>query len=132
MYKYRLATSPASETPARGPVFSDKSYTYLLALQLSLSQFPGSLLQASVGWMVGYIWRNDLLPSRISTWRVPGWTVGMKSTKKGGEFDGLRRRLEGEATAGTTNSETSEGGADGRRRRTLGGQLVDQFRGNTD
>lgn len=66
-------------------------------------------------------------------WRVPGWVVGVKG-RRGGDFEGLRRRLEGEGGAAAT--EATATGADGRlgaegvgRRRTLGRQLMDQFRG---
>jgi hypothetical protein len=56
--------------------------------------------------------------------------VGLKPRKRGEDFEGLRRRLEGENT-----SDAVATGADGRsrtevgRRRTLGRQLLDQFRG---
>jgi hypothetical protein len=132
IYKYRLAASasPPANTPFVGLTFSDKSYTYLLAIQLSLSQFPGSLISAIVGWTLGYSWRNDVLPGVITQWRIPGWLVGIEPQKRGEGFEGLRRRLEEE----NTNAATATG-ADGRlggdvgRRRTLGRQLLDQFRG---
>lgn len=134
VYKYRLSTTTTSSSSATqaftGLTFSDKSYGYLLALQLSLSQFPGSFLCASVGWIVGYSWRNEVFPDSITRWRVPGWMVGERSQKRGEGFDSLRRRLEGEQA--TTATAT---GADGRlagdvgRRRTMGRRLLDQFTG---
>ncbi|KAH8594802.1 hypothetical protein B0O99DRAFT_545333 [Bisporella sp. PMI_857] len=133
IYKYRLATSaaPPATEPFTGITFSDKSYTYLPALQLSLSQFPGSFLCAVVGWVVGYSWRNAVLPEAVTRWRVPGWMVGIKKQKRAEDFEGLRRRLEGENTNPDPAIAT---GTDGRaagvgRRRTLGRQLIDQFRG---
>jgi len=132
IYKYRMAASasPPSNAPFVGITFSDKSYTYLLALQLSLSQFPGSLLSAIVGWVVGYAWRNEILPEAITRWRVPGWIVGLETRKRGEGFEGLRRRLEGEnANAGTATGADGRLGGDVGRRRTLGRQLLDQFRG---
>jgi hypothetical protein len=132
VYKYRLATStsPPANAPFVGLTFSDKSYTYLLAAQLSLSQFPGSLLSAFVGWAVGYMWRNDVLPGTVSGWRVPGWLVGIETQKHGEGFESLRRRLEGEnASAGTATGADGHVGGDAGRRRTLGRQLLDQFRG---
>lgn len=132
IYIYRLAASPAPPAPEpatfTGLTFSDKAYTYLPAIQLALSQFPGSLLCAAVGWVVGYSWRNDVLPGAVTRWRVPGWLVGMKGQKRAEDFEALRRRLEGENTAAATGSDGRLGGEVGRRR-TLGRQLLDQFRG---
>ncbi len=71
-----------------------------------------------------------MFPGRITNWRVPGWMVGIRPKKRREDFEGLRRRLEGE----NTNTAMATG-ADGRlgvepgRRRTLGRQLLDQFRG---
>jgi hypothetical protein len=131
VYKYRVAASSASSTtePFFGLTFSDKSYIYLPALQLSLSQFPGSFLSSCVGWIVGYMWRNDVLPGAVTRWRIPGWMVGIQGMKRGEDFEGLRRRLEGENTNAemATGSDGRQGGEN--RRRTLGRQLVDQFRG---
>ncbi len=132
VYKYRIAASASPDTnePFSGLTFSDKSYVYLPAIQLSLSQFPGSLICAFVGWAVGYLWRNEVFPASMIRWRIPGWMVGLKPRKRGEDFEGLRRRLEGENT-----SDAVATGADGRsrtevgRRRTLGRQLLDQFRG---
>ena len=132
IYKYRIAASSAPPTnePFYGLTFSDKSYIYLPALQLSLSQFPGSLLCAFIGWVVGYSWRNEVLPGAVTRWRVPGWMVGIQQRKRGEDFEGLRRRLEGENTdaAVATGSDGRLAGEVGRRR-TLGRQLLDQFRG---
>lgn len=133
-YKYRIAATPTPPANANAPfvglTLSDKSYTYLLVGQLALAQFPGSLLGAVIGWAVGYLWRNEALPGVMVSWRVPGWVVGIAPQKRGEGFEGLRRRLEEE----NTNAATATG-SDGRQggnvagRRTLGRQLVDQFRG---
>ncbi|KFY82278.1 hypothetical protein V500_10665 [Pseudogymnoascus sp. VKM F-4518 (FW-2643)] len=131
-YKYRIAASPAppANAPFTGLTFSDKSYTYLLVGQLALAQFPGSLLGAMIGWAVGYLWRNEALPGVMVSWRVPGWVVGIAPQKRGEGFEGLRRRLEEENTnaAAATGSDGRQGG-NVAPRRTLGRQLVDQFRG---
>jgi len=121
VYKYRLATSSSSSSS--GPSFSDKSYTYLLAAQLALSHFPGSTLCAAAGWAVGYLWRNEVLPARLVAWRVPAWAVGAAPARRGEGFEALRRRLEGEGAG------TGVAGEGGPRRRTLGRQVLDQFRG---
>lgn len=134
VYKYRIATSasPPSTDAFVGLTFSDKSYLYLLAIQLALSQFPGSFLSACVGWAVGYAWRNEVLPSSLVRWRIPGWMVGIRTKKRVENFEGLRRRLEAESSntdpAVTTSIDGNPGTENGRRR-TLGRQLLDQFRG---
>lgn len=134
IYKYRLALSASSPTDdeSAGLTFSDKSYRYLLAVQLALFQWPGSLLGAAVGWVVGYSWRNDLLPGMLTRWRVPGWVVGIRTQKRSEGFEGLRRRLEGEdsPTATATGARVgAESDADTGRRRTMGQQIIDQVRG---
>jgi hypothetical protein len=100
---------------------------------LALSQFPGSLLAAAVGWAIGTAYRRDLLPGAAG-WRVPGWMVG-EEKKKG--FEGLRARLDAErereggtgAATGILAGETGQGGA--RQRRTLGDMVAEQFRGGS-
>lgn len=138
-YTYRVAFSSGEQPPAGsdeafvGLTFSDKSYRYLLAAQLALFQWPGSLLSAAVGWVLGHAWRNDVLPGRLTEWRVPGWLVGMHPQKRRDEFEGLRRRLEGENnTSGTaTGVDDGQQGGEGAagRRRPMGQQILDQFRG---
>ncbi|OAA74455.1 hypothetical protein LEL_08036 [Akanthomyces lecanii RCEF 1005] len=137
MYKYRIATSDAPPTsePFSGLTLSDKSYQYALAVHLALLQWPGSLVGAAAGWVVGKAWRGALLPTRMVTWRLPGWMVGVKTQRSSAEFEQLRRRLEGEnaTAAASTGVDISGGGGeqqqrDGDRRRTMGQQVVDQFR----
>jgi len=128
VYKYRIATSTlaSSGNAPDGIVFSDKSITYLLASQLALSQLPGSLLAAGVGWGVGIAWRNDLFPESLIWWRLPGWLVGSK--REGEGFEGLRRRLEGEGRAsGVEGTESVRG--ETRQRRGMLREFADQFRG---
>lgn len=130
VYKYKLATSSSTElgAPHSGLTFSDKSYTYAIAGQLSLVQFPGSLFGAVLGWVFGYMWRNEILPARLTAFRVPAWIVGAKPQQKREEYDSMRRRLETENTSATATG--AEGRTDGvEPRRTLGSQLLDQFRG---
>ncbi len=114
-------------------LLSDKSATYLLATQLALSQFPGSAVAAAVGWLVGYAWRSEILPG-AARWRVPTWFAG-KEVGEGHRYEGLRRRLEGESTVAAAASGVdgrlggNAGGEGRRQRRTLGTQILDQFRG---
>jgi hypothetical protein len=131
MYKYRVATSQAPPTndAFTGITFSDKSYKYALAMHLALLQWPGSVIGAVVGWVVGQSWREGLLPVSIIQWRLPSWVVGLSPQRRSAEFEGLRRRLEGENSASAVAS-----GVDGQnegqteRRRTMGQQVIDQFR----
>jgi hypothetical protein len=126
VYKYRVATSSSQST--RGIpefIFSDKSMTYLLAAQLALSQFPGSILPAAVGWVLGYAWRSELLPG-AARWRIPGWFGSGKSDAE--RYEALRRRLEGESTAAASGVEGQEAER-GRQRRPLSTQILDHFRG---
>ncbi|KAK5636343.1 hypothetical protein RRF57_012055 [Xylaria bambusicola] len=130
LYKYRIATSMSQSPnePFQGITFSDKSYRYLLALQLALFQWPGSIFGALVGWIVGYAWRMEVLPRSLMRWRIPGWIIGIRTPRRSQEFEGLRRRLEDEGvpTASTTGVEGQSGNE---RRRTMGQQVMDQFQG---
>ncbi|KAL4990656.1 hypothetical protein BDW68DRAFT_154177 [Aspergillus falconensis] len=137
-YRYTISTStsmststpnspssqPQDAAPKPSPLtlsLTDKSTTYLIAAQLSLSQFPHMLFPSAIGWIVGVAWRAEALPfaagSGSSGWRVPGWVVGEERVAfpaRGGgneaQFEGLRRRLESEAAAA---SAAVSGSADG-------------------
>lgn len=127
-------TPSTTTTPKQPPqsltlLLSDKSTTYLIALQLSLSQFPSTLLPALTGWIIGVAWRAELLPGlspSTSGFRIPAWMVGERERRgsagagAGGgagsvaereRYEDLRRRLEGEvAASGTEGLEGSVGG----------------------
>lgn len=128
MYKYRIATSHTPNDPFTGLTLSNKSYRYVLALHLSLLQWPGSLVGAAVGWTVGYAWREGILPQACIRWRIPGWVLGIKSQSRSREFEDMRRRLEGEgeATASGAQGQQVEGQAE--RRRPMAQQFIEQFR----
>ncbi len=135
-YQYKVALSTGApnnnhdEVP--GVTFSDKSTRYLMAFQLALFQWPGSLLAAGVGWLVGQAWRSELLPGALTRWRVPGWVVGMRSQKSSERFEGMRRRLEteGASTGAASGAQQQQAaGSDANRRRTMGQQLIDEVRG---
>ncbi|KHO01950.1 uncharacterized protein MAM_00951 [Metarhizium album ARSEF 1941] len=131
VYKYRVATSQnIQSSDSSGLTLSDKSYQYAIALHLSLLEWPGSVLGAFVGWAVGNAWRGGLIPASLVTWRLPGWMVGLRSHRRGAEFEGLRRRLEGEngSATGVSSSLPASDGQHAERRRTMGQQIVDQFR----
>lgn len=96
---------------------------YVLPFQLALAQLPGSLVPAAVGWAVGYAYRNEVLP-RAGGWRVPAWVVGEKAKVRSEGFEGLRRRLEGEAAGAASGRES---GTSEVRRRTLGNAIGGLF-----
>ncbi|KAI0484476.1 hypothetical protein GGR56DRAFT_613987 [Xylariaceae sp. FL0804] len=118
IYKYRVTTSLSQPTDdqAQSITFSDKSYRYLLSLQLALFQWPGSLLGALIGWVVGYSWRMEVLPRSMIRWRLPGWVVGTRTQRRSEEFEGLRRRLEGESTSAAAATGVESNSEGGRRR----------------
>lgn len=130
IYRYRVATT--SSTPEASPdpsslTLSDKSPRYLLALQLAVFQFPASLITAPLGFLLGYCFRSDLLPPALTRWRVPGWLVGVSAQKRSAEFEGLRRRLEGEDTATATTSGRERQGEGEVGRRGVGNEILDRF-----
>ena len=121
-------------------MLSDKSTTYLAVAQLALSQFPYNIPPAVIGWMLGLLWRAEVLPG--SAWRVPAWVVGETAgAERKREFEGLRRRLEDEAERerdmgigiGSSSAMQGEGEATtedaGGRRRGVLRQVGDFFRG---
>lgn len=132
-YKYKVALTTGGPTndDTPGVAFSDKSIKYLLALQLALFQWPGSLLGAAVGWLVGQAWRSELMPGALAHWRVPGWVVGMRNVGSNDRFEGMRRRLESEgaSTGAASGAQPPVGGEGSNRRRTMGQQLIDEVRG---
>jgi hypothetical protein len=133
VYQYKVALTtgaPGDRDDAPGVTFSDKSTKYVMALQLALFQWPGSLLGAAVGWMVGQAWRSELLPGALTRWRVPGWVVGMRRPRSSDRFEGMRRRLESEgASTGVAPGAHQSVETEGNRRRTMGRQLLDEVRG---
>lgn len=147
VYRYRIATSdsatpaasasaaPSSSGPSAtddgftGLTFSDKSYRYLIPLQLALMQFPASLITAPLGWALGYAWRSGVFPARLTAWRVPAWLVGGTSRKPSAQFEGLRRRLEDEDADPTAATATGREGQErsGPQRRTVTQEIFQQF-----
>jgi hypothetical protein len=143
-YKYRISpstptTSSSTSTSttasqatsiwARSITITSKATSYLPPAQLALSQFPGSLLAAAVGWAVGTAYRRELLPGAAS-WRVPGWMVGEDGAGDKGAFDSLRQRLEserGEGSGGVSSGILAGETGTARQRRTLGEMIGGQF-----
>ena len=158
LYRYRVVLpgfGGGAETTGNADVdvrrkyitVSEKTVVYVLAAQLSLSQFPYNLVPAVAGWVVGSAWRADLLPGGLGRWRVAGWVVGEGGAVKGGqgrgreEYAGLRRRLEEEGAShgavgdgmrsslGTGSGATGDGGEGSETRRGVVGSVREYFRG---
>ncbi|SPO05674.1 uncharacterized protein DNG_08361 [Cephalotrichum gorgonifer] len=157
VYRYHVATTSSSPSPSpstgtpgasasaatdsatttdpepSGFTLTDKSPCYLLALQLALFQFPASLITAPLGFLLGYSFRSDLLPPALTRWRLPGWLVGSSAQKRSAEFEGLRRRLEGEDAEASASASASgrerrgEMGVGQRATGTVGREIFNQF-----
>ncbi|KAI7235508.1 hypothetical protein KC330_g4277 [Hortaea werneckii] len=84
IYKYRLSSPiPATGSSEReyGLELTSKATSYLLPLQLAFSQLPGSAIAASIGWVVGFAYRREVLPG-AARWRVPSWVIGDSGQKE--------------------------------------------------
>ncbi|KAF2203957.1 hypothetical protein GQ43DRAFT_496926 [Delitschia confertaspora ATCC 74209] len=149
-YTYRYSITPVTASPSSSSTSSSppssmpswnktltltsKSLSYIPFLQLALSQLPGSLIGALVGWAVGTAYRRDMLPG-VSSWRVPAWIVGEKEPSGDAGFQGLMQRLDAESerdgglASGILAREGVGNGEGERRRRTLGELVGLQFRG---
>ncbi|KAK6536194.1 hypothetical protein TWF281_000438 [Arthrobotrys megalospora] len=135
-YKFRLLLpiSPSPPPPEATPslqasreeaepsiTLTDKFYVYIVAAQLALSQVPGSLVGAVVGWIAGYAWRAEVVP--WGRWRWPIWLFEKRGVDGG--YGELRRMARGEGEQGGNIQEQG----DGEGRRPLSTQILDQFRG---
>lgn len=67
----------------------------------------------------------EILPGAAS-WRIPDWSGKRRERER---YEGLRRRMEGEAASASGVEGAQREGQDVGRRRTVGGQILDQFRG---
>lgn len=126
IYKYRLSTSTTSPDQSHGLMLTSKATSYLLPMQLALAQLPGSMLSAGVGWVIGFAYRREVLPGAM-TFRVPASWVGGGGQKE--RYEGLRRRLEGEAGRASGVDAGIQGESGGTRRRGMLGGVMDQLRG---
>lgn len=128
VYKYRIAAGHENFLS-----LTDKTATYVPALHVALAGLPGSAVAAAVGWLVGLAYRNEVLPGVMTRWRLPERLLnkdargrnGTGSTPEG--YESLRRRMQEESQPegrASSREERAEG-----RRRTLGGIVLDQFRG---
>jgi hypothetical protein len=109
LYRFKVgAQSGGEEGSDVGTIaLTSKSTSYILPLQLALSQFPYALAPALVGWIVGYGYRWELLPGGL--WRVPGWVVG-QSKRLGPSGAGSGRVLD-EASARSSGADPGQAAA---------------------
>ena len=69
-------------------------------------------------------WRSEWGPSAWSKFRVPPWMVGEKRVDRARAFEGLRRRMEGEASS--SSIDRNRNGEP--RNRAAGNATIDQTR----
>jgi hypothetical protein len=70
-YTFRLGAQTPTPSSPSGITLTDKWALYILYAQLSLSQFPGSLICALTGYLTGLVWEFSLVPSVIKHFRLP-------------------------------------------------------------
>ena len=109
LYRFKVGALSGGEegSDAGTIVLTSKSTSYILPLQLALSQFPYALAPALVGWIVGYGYRWELLPGNV--WRVPGWVVG-QSKRSGLSGTGSVRVLD-DASASSSGTDAGQAAA---------------------
>lgn len=102
---FRLYTTSNPKDPETAPriIFSDKSWVYIPAAQLALSQFPHNLLPAAIGWIIGYAYRSDILPGRATSWRLPAWLLRDTALERYEQEMGLNLQETDEPGEGTSS-----------------------------
>ncbi|KAG4301631.1 hypothetical protein PCANB_001888 [Pneumocystis canis] len=69
-YKFKVLNSPSFNSK-KGLLLSNKIYLYIISFQLLFAQSPGSIIVASIGWIVGRLYAFKCLPG--ANWRIPKW-----------------------------------------------------------
>jgi len=69
LYQYSRIVPSVYNFRVFGVPLNNKSFSYILALQLAISHIPGSLAVAMIGIFTGQIYRSDL--SNIKAYRLP-------------------------------------------------------------
>ncbi|PPQ67575.1 hypothetical protein CVT25_012069 [Psilocybe cyanescens] len=69
IYQYSRIVPPSYTFKIFGMSLSNKSFNYLLALQIAISRLPSSAVVAIIGIMTGQIYRSDL--ASFNTYRLP-------------------------------------------------------------
>ncbi|TFY67654.1 hypothetical protein EVJ58_g1506 [Rhodofomes roseus] len=69
LYQYTRLVPEAYQVKVFGLDLNDKVWVYILAAQLTISQFPRTLVPTLVGLHAGYLYRSDIL--QLKSWRIP-------------------------------------------------------------
>ncbi|KAL7749478.1 hypothetical protein RI367_005032 [Sorochytrium milnesiophthora] len=69
LYMYQNEVPVTDRFRLLGIAFSQKSFVYLMAIQLLASQYPNSLVSAACGFLAGAMYAADV--GRIRRWRYP-------------------------------------------------------------
>ncbi|GMM38303.1 Dsc2 protein [Saccharomycopsis crataegensis] len=117
-----------NEVPQK-TIFSDKIFTYILCLQLSLSEGMDSFVPMFNGWVLGFLVSGQIIPGK--NWRLPYFTQVRKYLYKNTRI--VRPNL-----APTNNSQNATGQPENSRQATpesdtepvrpLATQFLDSFR----
>ncbi|KAJ7055015.1 hypothetical protein C8F01DRAFT_1211684 [Mycena amicta] len=73
IYQYARIVPSAYDLRIFGLPLTNKSFTYIFALQLALAHLPGSLAAAVLGIMAGQLYRSDL--TTLKSYRLPSAAV---------------------------------------------------------
>ncbi|KAH9482308.1 Rhomboid-like protein 20 [Psilocybe cubensis] len=69
LYQYSRIVPPSYMFKVFGWTFTNKSFSYLLALQMAISRLPSSAVVAIIGLLTGQLYRSDL--AGFNTYRLP-------------------------------------------------------------
>ncbi|KAJ7102662.1 hypothetical protein C8R43DRAFT_231999 [Mycena crocata] len=77
LYQYSRIVPSAYTFRIFGLPLTNKSFTYVFALQLAIGHLPGAAVAACIGVLAGQIYRSDL--ANLKTYRIPPWLGSFSS-----------------------------------------------------
>ncbi|KAF8214190.1 hypothetical protein K438DRAFT_1915257 [Mycena galopus ATCC 62051] len=77
IYQYHRIVPSAYSLRIFGLPLTNKSFTYVFALQLAIGYLPGSAAAALIGVFAGQIYRSDL--ANLKGYRIPPWLASFAS-----------------------------------------------------
>jgi len=77
IYQYHRIVPSAYSFRIFGLPLTNKSFTYVFALQLAIGHLPGSAAAALIGVLAGQIYRSDL--ANLKGYRIPPWLASFAS-----------------------------------------------------
>ncbi|KAF7352293.1 DSC E3 ubiquitin ligase complex subunit 2 [Mycena venus] len=77
LYQYHRIVPSAYSFRIFGLPLTNKSFTYIFALQLAIGHLPGSAAVALIGVFAGQIYRSDL--ANFKGYRIPPWLASFSS-----------------------------------------------------